>query len=607
MQLFLFGINLSADQMDHAEACVKAMDAAFPTLSMDTYWSHRQGDRVLLATVNHPPEATQPRCYRHIDDSQITLYDGVFIDPEGELRPNQATVLAQDWEGVIDRIEGQFIAARLDKATNRFEVYSDHLGLYNYFICEHAGGWLVSNSIRLLTRVRRRFELDPTGIAMALAYGTVFGDYTLQKGIRAVPGGHLLSFDGKLGLIQEQLYFNRVGWSQRKKRPFEELDIKRLAQKLARPMKQLAEVYGPLEAPITAGQDSRVILALLRSVDADAIYFSSGRQDLIDVSIGKKIASHFNLPHRWNNLVDKGLIEKWDELTHRLIQQTDGAVTFAHVASLYNQPKTLRKLPIHLYGAGGEFGKNIYVDMDFYLAKRSPRRLSDYLIKLYDKKKKAYTNEAAYQIGQQSIRRYVLELAREGFKNTDLLMAYFAFARFPRWAGANFKNVAPYADVYAPLCTRTFAQAAFSMDPIRRYCHSLHYQLIKHCLPQLHNLPIEHPFRTQRPDKNIAKLIYYGVKGKYKKLIEDIRKKEELKLPKLMSREYQRMKWLCTNMDQMRQRCLDQPQSLIWDFVKRKDFEKATAPGVSMTYVGHHQHELFMLFTLFAYTASENE
>lgn len=604
MQLILFAMNLSADQMDYAEACVKQMDSVFPTLSMDTYWSHRQNDKILLSTVNHPFKATQPRCYRHVDDSQVTLYDGVFVDPEGELRPNQASVLAKDWEGARGRIEGQFIAARLDKAANRFEVYSDHLGLYNFFICKHTEGWLISNSIRLLTRVRKRFEIDPTGIAMALAYGIPFGEYTLQKDIHAIPGGHLLSFDGKTARIEQKLYFNRAGWSQRKKRPFGELDIKRLAEKLARPMKQLADDYGPLEAPITAGQDSRVILALLRAVDADAIYFSSGRKDLIDVSIGKIIARHFNLPHRWNNLVDKDLVEKWDDLTHRLIQQTDGVVTFARVGSLYNQPKALRKLPIHLYGAGGEFGKNMYVDMDFYLAKQSPRRLTDHLIKRYDKKKKTFTNEDAYQIGRQCIERYVLDLAREGFHNSDLLMAYFAFARYPRWAGANFKNMAPYADVYAPLCTRTFAEAAFSIDPIRRYCHSLHYQLIKHCLPQLYKLPIEHPFRTQRPDKNTAKLIYYGIKGKYEKLVRDIRNKAEIKLPKQKSREYQRMKWLYTNMDRMRQLCLDQHESPIWDFVKRTEFEKATIPGVSMTYVGHHQQELFNLYTLFAYTAS---
>ena len=162
-------------------------------------------------------------------------------------------------------------------------------------------------------------------------------------------------------------------------------------------------------------------------------------------------------------------------------------------------------------------------------------------------------------------------------------------------------------DVFSPFCTRAFVGAAFSIPAIRRYAHHVHYQLLSSLAPELHSFPFEKTWPPQEPIINFCRFLYHicchtvGHKIKQQRLTEARKSRAKLRNS---PRIYHRALWLEAKNTYLRELCLDQADSSLWDFVDRSKFERITSIRTDPSERRQHLQELFDVATLFQYALS---
>ena len=147
--------------------------------------------------------------------------------------------------------------------------------------------WLISNSSLLLSRISNISEFDPLGVSLFLCKGSGGSDRTLRQGIRVIPGGQHWKWERGFTEPKRTTYFDRPQLSRRSKRKLTKADIEQLAGEMIQICHNLAQSFGSLECPITAGRDSRLMVALLIRGEIEAQYFTHGLKKSPDIQIGR--------------------------------------------------------------------------------------------------------------------------------------------------------------------------------------------------------------------------------------------------------------------------------------------------------------------------------
>ena len=114
---------------------------------------------------------------------------------------------------------------------------------------------------------------------------------------------------------------------------------------------------GKVLLPLTAGRDSRMLLACTRSIQehiASFTFESGAKNKVIDEKISAHIAKRFRLPHRLVPITisDERLLEKWMYLT--------GGCAGGDIAKIYSSLKEFDKSCTLTPGAMGELGRAYY-------------------------------------------------------------------------------------------------------------------------------------------------------------------------------------------------------------------------------------------------------
>ena len=162
------------------------------------------------------------------------------------------------------------------------------------------------------------------------------------------------------------------------------------------------------------------------------------------------------------------------------------------------------------------------------------------------------------------------------------------------------------ADVVSPFCTRPFVESAFRLTAVQRYTEPLHYHLLHHINPQLHQMPFDSKgWKHQNPHKNLL----YEVINQNKKRIRNVqlpktakRLKNRLRPSRKRPNSYSRSSWIYAMRPQIRDVCLAQSSSSLWDFVSRPAFESLTSPDAP-SYTHLQSQTMFDIATLFFYEA----
>ena len=602
MHCFAVAWNLPEELRARLETSLATLTDAYETLDANSLWSRQQGP-LSVASIQSSSEHHGARCYRTIDPNGFTLVDGLCIDLQGEFSAFDAAQLAQHWSRIPASVDGQFILVRGRQEPAELEIITDSLGVLQLYYARAGSGWVFSNSVQVLKNLLMLNEPDPLGTASYLSIGWSVANSTLVRGIECAPGGQHWRWRTGQDKPQQNTYFSRANFPRNNQSRLPPDEIATLGQTLfntTRPLGALGEV----ECPITAGKDSRLMAALLAKAGVPAINFAAGSVGEPDLEIGQQFAERFQLPFRtlWEH--ESATDAEWEDAIWRLVKQTDGMSTLAHVATALRSNNDSPARCVHLYGAGGEIGRASFFQSQplYYLfppqhagAKRSLRQL------MMSYRRNLVRPEAA-ALATQYLDQFVDQMRDDGFASTELEALFYVEERVRRLAGNNFRQITSYRDVFSPYCTRAFTMASFSVPLLYRYADHIHYELLGYLDRDMQQFPFEVPWYPQRPlPLSVHLLKRHYEQTRFARLTRRVLNR--IHRPKVApSRCNQRAEWLEKFLPRLRQHVLDQSSSPLWDYVDRPRLEHLLDPNKPAEERRRSQATLFDTLTLFHYS-----
>ncbi|HET6705057.1 hypothetical protein [Amycolatopsis sp.] len=511
---------------------------------------------------------------------RLSLVDGVAIGASGDSVVTAAAV-ASGPPGELCRdpeLDGQF--AILDATRSTLDIAVDTLGLCLLHWCRTPDGWFVSNRVEPLARLAGKTAIDEDAATAFLSVGWVTGERTLVAGVRTVPGGAHWSWRPE----EEPVFAKPRDPLRIIGMPRASVDIPALRDDLVARCAAVGDWLGGVESGLTSGLDSRLLFMVLRAADVNTVYITGGAPDSPDVRVSRQIADTYGIDRRYiPPLPEDEIRANWHRISRQLLAQNDGMVSLWQASDLMRPPVAA---PVSLWGVGGAIGRSFYgMPRDLLEFRRGAlrRRFVDKQAKDADG---LLTAEGTATI-RRRLRGFADDVLAGGTPPGVLSDAFLTLELIGRWAAPNAHKIHP-VPVFAPLSTRPWLRAAFSMSPVRRYSEPLHYRLFQLLAPgeDIANHP-SGQWRSQLPYLNLChgyarqKVLQNSGRdplGFRARILEDVRR-------------------------DVAARCLDRKSSSLWNVVSRPVFEAVMSDRTGPERRAPMARSLYAAITLFEYEA----
>lgn len=601
MNLYLAGWNLTEKEQDTATRCLQEISRDYPSLDADSAWRTPAG-AAFAACVHSDAAVSGSRQYLYQQSDEVVLFDGCMVDVDGQMDAMRAGSLASHWDDLPARLEGVFSAVRIQYQVPSMEVVTDPLGMAQVFYAMINGKLVISNSVRVLTRLCGDSSLDPLGSSLMLCLGWVSGDCTLNRAVKIMPGGSRWLWKGNAASepIRNQ-YYSRANLVLQDKTRLRSQEVHELGDQLTSMLGTLGDNY-KLQCPLTGGRDSRLMLSLLLRDNLSADIYTDASTGEADLNCAINVARELQLPHRIYRPNIEISDDLWQRLVVKLVRQNDGMVSLWQLADVMPEEGTHPEMPIRFNGLGGEIARRYYADPTvFLLGGKDLTGAAKWLAGQVLHSHGGIVSEGAMLLGREFLNDWVSQMAESGFRVTDLPDCFYTFERVRRWAGGNSRKVQESMGWFAPMCTRPFVETAFRVPVWGRYSESVHYQLIK-LHPKLHRLPFGgSPWLSQVPGLALPQLIVR------RKMIKPLAKQWRPRPSVSPESMFDIHKVIDAKRHALQTFCLDQASSSIWDYVDRDRFEQVTSPNADTLTRASHIDILCQIATLFYYEAFQDE
>jgi hypothetical protein len=564
------------------EAAVAGAAAAFPQLAGGERIVGQSSDgRLAFAALAHPTELAGPRRYSHRLGRLVTLVDGLPVHRDGSFDAYDASVLHEHWRGGPDALEGIFSALRIDLDLARVECLTDPIGMAKVFVANVGSGWLLSNSVDAIRRLGAIDAPDPLGVSALLSLGWPVGR-TLVSGVEPLAGGSLHTLSTERHSQRPYLTAEMVAPRNNAHRL---TDATELADRLRTTTAAAIDGLSDLSCPVTAGRDTRVLLALMLALGKREIdYYTSGVPGEPDVEIARMLAEHAGVAHR---LVTPEVARdpvRWREITARFCAQTDGMATLHGISDHIDHGEGPAPLGLKMWGPGGEIARAGNIGMLIPFASQMPGLRSSWEVQKRTLETKTSGLDGVVRAeALEATRRHLREFAdarrAEGWRSREVLEAYYAFERVRNWASTGVRRVSGATDVFSPYISRDFYEYAFSLSSGERYMEAAHYRLLTVLARDLRDLPFEKPWKPQRP--GLAPLL--AVRGVTDAMAARGRSKfaprrggRHTPVASTEPRDFGSA-WFEAGIEQHRELSASVPQSPLWDYVDRRRLEAVLA------------------------------
>jgi hypothetical protein len=307
LNLFLVGRSRSGPiEPEPARGTIRDLAARlpFPPEVQVRLWSSPDGS-ALAACVSHDPEQLGGVRYAHFDDDRMALFAGrpiqwvdetacdgrVPLDPRHYLRP------PDQW---VDGLDGRCAVARWDHGDGALEIYTDPQGCYPVFWTEVGPVRWASNSAKLLSTLGGNRGLRRSALAALLGCDHSLDGEAWWEGVHRVPRGAVWRLD-RDGRIQTR---ERLPFSAMAQLFGSGFEPGAAAGLITAAVAALGDWPGrPSVIPVTAGRDSRTILAAARRAGLPVrattvgLPWASGWPETEDVRRGRAVCRRVGVEH----------------------------------------------------------------------------------------------------------------------------------------------------------------------------------------------------------------------------------------------------------------------------------------------------------------------
>lgn len=607
MNLFVLGYGLNRDQCERVSSALNKTAEFYPSLEHGQQFSWQSECRSVAVACLYPSaDWLGSRRYVSETDQGIVVYDGLPVDGNEQFAAHDADELARYWNKSAAGLDGFFCGARIHKPTLKLELQLDSFGVYEVFYWTDGTAWLISNSIALLDRMTGDYELDPVGVSRLLTMGWVAGDRTLRKGIRAFPAGERWTWAQGFAGPSSEKTFDRRALAGQSKSQLSRHQITKLADDLARPLKTLGKHFTNVYCPLTGGKDSRVLAALLATNDISARYYTYGNRAGRDSEIAARVAKTLGVDHETLLTETVTLLSRWNDIVRTFVLQGDGMCPLQLIMGAVSaQMVEAKPIPVRIWGAGGELARAFHFNPIQAVRGLTVGDVQNTIARRWVDNADGLMRPETYASARSFVEDSIVSYADDGFHVDDLSDVFFLYERGGRRAGKNMRANMSLRDSYSPFFSRSFVEATFSLDAIVRRTEPLHYRLLKELSPALVRIPFDKGGWTSRSASlnlyvELAEKIFSRIGHKLAREIpwtKAIEKRHIL----VNDTNFERETWLQQIQGQLREMCLDERDSVIWDYVDRDKFDLATARTASSDNLSRHAKGLFLAATLYYY------
>ena len=104
----------------------------------------------------------------------------------------------------VDRLIGQFAIALWDQSRQRLVLARDRVGIRPLFFARFQGWFLFASEVKAILAVAPEAAcLDGRGLAQVFTFWGTVGERTVFQGVRSLPAGHRLVFEGRRERLQQ--------------------------------------------------------------------------------------------------------------------------------------------------------------------------------------------------------------------------------------------------------------------------------------------------------------------------------------------------------------------------------------------------------------------
>lgn len=437
MNLFVVGWSdarpVEAEEARRKLAAVLGRLPFFPGRTIQT-WAAPAG-RAAAAWVTHSPEQTGGVTYADASPERIELWSG--------------------------HRSGRF--ARVTAADDGLTTDADAMGSYPLY---ESDGWVSNNP----TVLKQGGETDPRVIASLIAGGWSLSGDPLWSGVRRRAGGQ----------ITPQDVVPMIGRG---------LDARAAAHELADVTRALMDWAGrPNVVPVTAGRDSRLVLAAAMKAGASFTTNTGGRPGEPDVDIGRRLAAVAGVDHELIADDPHGALHShWRRAAELLILTTGGTASLADAAGFPHGPRP-GPLPLWHSGQGGEIARGYYARV----RGRSRETLAESLYAAFAMRRpgrREPLNDDGEAIARDQIGAWVGEVLDAGARPQDVPDLFYLFKRMGTWAGPTHGAVEYVRDTTSPLWHRRMLPHLLALPAQDRAAERFHHEVLNELAPELAAAP----------------------------------------------------------------------------------------------------------------------
>ena len=427
----------------------------------------------------------------HVGLATAALNGYVFDPASAATRPLTAGDLASRFSIFdCDTLAGEYSLAHLS-ATGTLTALSDLHRIQSVYYVDTPEVFAISTRPSLAALVAESSKLNLNGIAALTTVGYGLGEETLYSGVRAVPQGTALQWDGARARIVER---DRViqapssdgislddAWTQEQ--------VEAGIRAAARTIELATKDKETIDLGITGGKDSRLTLAfcMAEGLTHRLRLFTRGTPDHPDVVVGQLIADAIGVPHRIVTppaapgtapvFTAEGYFDRID----RSAFQADG---LAGAWDPFAQPRT--GTTIAMSGLMGEVLK-AYAKTPYTPAEKPSAPEIVRLQGLWDPMgvvEPGVANSLASRLEDR-----FSALLDHGFTQDDLPDIYYYENRIPNWLGSSYQVHTFSQTGVLPLGAVPLARLAFRATAEQRKRELIHYLILRTAAPQLIDIP----------------------------------------------------------------------------------------------------------------------
>ncbi len=321
-------------------------------------------------------------------------------------------------EKAIERLDGIFAFAFYDARTRRILLSRDPVGVKPLYISRLRRGYVFASEVRaVLASGLVPDDIDPAGIASALAYGTPQDPLTVHRAIRSMPAGTFQWIGSEASRGEPSLPARRYWQFPQAVESFGEAEAVRAIQsRMDAAVRDQCVSDVPMAVFLSSGIDSSTVAAMARNdgktVHTYSVGYASahGEDELIPAAA---IARALGTQHHELVLDDEWIVAQWRHwLAGADRPSVDGFNTYLVSGAVKDAGAT-----VALSGLGADelFGGN-YTFSDAKRARRAQRYFS-----LIPQPLRKYAAHLAYARLSPPRQRRAIEMACSGSSIVDIV------------------------------------------------------------------------------------------------------------------------------------------------------------------------------------------